>query len=125
MGLALARKGCPEEAIVSLETTVQLSPSFTLATGFLAASYARAGEPERAQKLMDEVMAKSSEHYVSAACFGVYHAALRHADQMFEYLETALAERDPYLTRIDAEPCFEPFRTDPRYRLLLARMNLG
>jgi serine/threonine-protein kinase len=125
MGLALARKGCPEEAIVSLETTVQLSPSFTLATGFLAASYARAGEPERAQKLIDEVTAKSSEHYVSAACFGVYHAALGHADQMFEYLETALAERDPYLTRIDAEPCFEPFRTDPRYRLLLARMNLG
>jgi serine/threonine-protein kinase len=125
MGLALARKGRQEEAIASLETTVRLSPSFTLATGFLAASYARAGDPARAKKLMDEVMAKSSKNYVSPACFGVYHAALGHADQMFEYLEAALAERDPYLTRIDAEPCFEPFRADPRYRELLARMNLG
>jgi hypothetical protein len=44
---------------------------------------------------------------------------------MFEFLEAALAERDPYLTRMDAEPYFEPFRSDPRYRSLLSRMNLG
>jgi len=44
---------------------------------------------------------------------------------MFGFFQAALAERDPYLTRMDAEPCFEPFRSDPRYRDLLARMNLG
>jgi hypothetical protein len=44
---------------------------------------------------------------------------------MFEELQTALAERDPYLTRMDAEPYFEPFRTDPRYRDLLEKMNLS
>jgi len=26
---------------------------------------------------------------------------------------------------MDAEPCFEHFRSDPRYRDLLDRMNLG
>ncbi len=36
----------------------------------------------------------------------------------------SLAERDPYLTRMDAEPYFEPFRSDPRYRSLLVAMNL-
>jgi hypothetical protein len=35
---------------------------------------------------------------------------------MFEFLQSALAERDPYLTRMDAEPYFEPFRSDQRYR---------
>ena len=44
---------------------------------------------------------------------------------MFEFLQAALAERDPYLTRMDAEPYFDPFRSDPRYRDLLDRMNLG
>ena len=44
---------------------------------------------------------------------------------MFDFLRSALAERDPYLTRMDAEPCFEPFRADPRYSDLLNRMNLG
>jgi hypothetical protein len=35
---------------------------------------------------------------------------------MFEFLKAALSERDPYLTRMDAEPYFDPFRPDPRYR---------
>jgi hypothetical protein len=44
---------------------------------------------------------------------------------MFKYLQAALAERDPYLTRMDAEPYFDPFRSDSRYRDLLHRMNAG
>jgi serine/threonine-protein kinase len=125
MGLALSQKGSIEQSIASLEATLRLSPSFTLATGFLAASYARSGNPGHAEKLMEEVAERSSKHYVSPACFGVYHAAVRHADTMFEYLRAALAERDPYLTRIDAEPYFDLYRFDPRYRDLLERMNLG
>ncbi len=104
---------------------MQLSPSFTMAAGFLAAAYARAGQQGRAEKLMEEVMERSSKHYVSPACFGIYHAALGQADRMFEFLQAALAERDPYLTRMDAEPYFDLFRSDPRYRDLLDRMNLG
>jgi len=125
MGLALSQKGRLHESIASLETTLRLSPSFTLAAGFLAACYARAGNRDRAEKLMEDIKERSSKHFVSPACFGIYHAALNQADRMFEFLEAALAERDPYLTRMDAEPYFEPFRSDPRYRDLLGRMNLG
>jgi hypothetical protein len=125
MGLALSQKGHLQQSIASLEATVRLSPSFTLGAGFLAACYARAGNSGRAEKLMDEVMERSATHYVPPACFGIYHAALGQADRMFEFLGAALADRDPYLTRIDAEPCFEPFRSDPRYRDLLNRMNLA
>jgi hypothetical protein len=96
-----------------------------LATGFLAASYARSGDLGRAEKLMEEVRERSLKHYVSPACFGVYQAALAQADSMIAFLRAALAERDPYLTRIDAEPYFDPFRSDPRFRALLESMNLG
>jgi tetratricopeptide (TPR) repeat protein len=125
MGLALARKGELSQAIASLETTLRLSPSFTSGAGFLAACYAQTGNRDRAEKLMEEIKERSLRHYVSPACFGIYHAALGQADRMFEFLHAALAERDPYLTRMDAEPYFERFRSDPRYRDLLARMNLG
>src|SRR5258708_36949756 len=125
MGLALSQKGLLQQSIASLEATLRLSPSFSLATGFLAASYARSGDPDRGEKLMEEVMERSLKHYVSPACFGVYHAPLGQADRMFEFLQAALAECDPYLTRVDAEPYFDPFRSDPRYRDLLDRMNLG
>jgi len=129
LGLALFQKGLLEpaalqQAITSLERAVRLSPSFTLAVGFLAAAYAKSGNSDKAEELMKQVQDSSSERYVSPAYSAVYHAAIGHADQMFEFLEAALAERDPYLTRIDAEPCFDPFRTDARYVSLLNRLNL-
>jgi TolB-like protein/Tfp pilus assembly protein PilF/tRNA A-37 threonylcarbamoyl transferase component Bud32 len=125
MGLAQAQRGSLQHSIASLERAVQLSPSFSLAAGFLAASYARSGNPDHAEKLMEEVRQRSSKHYVSAVCFAVYDAAVGQADKTFEFLQAALAERDPYLTRMDAEPYFDPFRSDPRYRDLLGRMNLA
>jgi TolB-like protein/lipoprotein NlpI len=124
LGLALSRDGSLERAIASFETTVRLSPSFALAAGFLAAAYAQAGNRGHADELMEATRERSATTFVSPAVFGVYHAALGQADRMFEFLHAALAERDPYLTRIDAEPLFEPFRHDPRYRGLLARMKL-
>jgi tetratricopeptide (TPR) repeat protein len=124
LGTALAQKGCIEQSIASLETTLRLSPSFAMATGFLAASYVRSGNPVHAEKLMDEVRERSSKQHVTPACFGIYHAATGQADRMFEFLQAALAERDPYLTRMDAEPYFDAFRSDARYRALLAQMNL-
>jgi eukaryotic-like serine/threonine-protein kinase len=124
MGLAQSQKGLLKQSIASLEKTVQLSPSFTLATGFLAASYARSGDSGRAGKLMEEIRERSLKHYVSPACFGIYHAALGEADRMFKFLQSALTERDPYLTRMDAEPYFDAFHSDPRYLDLLQGMNL-
>lgn len=124
MGIALSQKERVQQAVASLEAALRLSPSFSLATGFLAAAYARMGNPSHAEKLMEELREKSRNHFVSPACFGVYYAALGQADKMFEFLEAALAERDPYLTRINVEPYFDAFHSDPRYRKLLAEMNL-
>jgi tetratricopeptide (TPR) repeat protein len=125
MGLALSQNGSLQQSIASFETTLRLSPFFTLATGFLAAAHVRCGNLSYAEKLMEAVIERRSKQYVSPACFALYHAALGQADGMFEFLQTALSERDPYLTRMDAEPYFDPFRSDPRYRDILNRMNLG
>ena len=125
MGLAQSQKGLFQQSIASLEKTVHLSPSFSLATAFLAASCARSGDQDHAEKLMEELRQRSSQHYVSPFCFAVYDAALGQPDRMFEFLQAALAERDPYLTRIDSEPYFDAFRSDPRHRDLLGKMNLA
>jgi hypothetical protein len=74
--------------------------------------------------LMEALRRRSPEQYVSPFSFGVYSAALGQADRMFEHLQAALAEHDPYLTRINAEPYFDPFRSEPRYRDLMRMMNL-
>jgi serine/threonine-protein kinase len=124
MGVTLSQTGAHEEAIVSLEKTLQLSPTFTMAAGFLAAALVRAGEKGRAESLMAEITAKSKKQFVPPACFAVYHASVGETEKMFEYLEAAFAQCDPYLTRMDAEPYFDAYHADARYRSLMKRMNL-
>jgi eukaryotic-like serine/threonine-protein kinase len=124
IGLAQSQQGLMRQSIASLEKTVQLSPTSSLATAFLAASYVRSGELGHAEQLMEALRRRSPEQYVSPFSFGVYSAALGQADRMFEHLQAALAEHDPYLTRINAEPYFDPFRFEPRYRDLMRMMNL-
>ncbi|MFZ0818588.1 MAG: protein kinase [Candidatus Acidiferrales bacterium] len=125
MGIALSEMGALLEAIASLEKTVQLSPTFAMAAGFLAVAYARAGMKERAEKLMEGVREKSSKQFVSPTCFAIYYAALGETEKTFEFLNAAFAQRDPYLTRMDANPYFEPYHSDPRYRELLRKLNLS
>jgi tetratricopeptide (TPR) repeat protein len=124
LGLALSQKGALQQAISSLETTVKLAPAFTLAAGYLAAAYARADKREQAENLIAEIKETGTKRFVSPASFSVYYAATGQPAKMFESLLDAAKERDSYLTRMDADPYFEPYRSDQRYRALLAEMNL-
>lgn len=124
LGLALSHKGLLEQSIASLENTIRLSPAFTLGTAFLAAAYVRAGKHAQAEKLMAAIKKISATRFVSPASFGVYYAAIGEEEKMFKFMQDAEAERDSYMTRMDAEPYFKPYKSDPRYRALLAAMNL-
>ena len=124
MGMALGQKGMWQEAKTSLEANLHMAPTFTLATGFLAAAFSRLGKPDHAESAMKELANGKPERHVSPACFGIYEAAIGRPDKMFEFLDAAWSERDPYLTRIEAEPYFDPYRSDPRFVALLGKMNL-
>jgi serine/threonine protein kinase/Tfp pilus assembly protein PilF len=125
LGLAQSQVGLLDDAMVSLETTVRLSPAFTQAVGFLAAAYFRAGKSEQAKKLIEEIREKGTRQFVSPLCFAVYYAAKGEADKMFESMNTALAEHDPTLSRVNTEPYFDPYHGDPRYRELMKKINLS
>jgi len=126
LGRALAQKGCLQQSIASVETAVRVAPTVTVASGYLAGLYVRAGERTRAEKVMELVRERKAKHYVSPAYFAFYHAALGDSDKMFEYLQAAQAEGDPNLTHfMNAEPYFQAFRSDPRYQALMKQMNLA
>jgi serine/threonine protein kinase/Tfp pilus assembly protein PilF len=124
VGVGQSQKGAIPEAIASLETVLRLAPSFALATGYLAAVYQRSGDAHQAEKLMEELASRRPHSYVSSSAFAIYYAVTRQADLMFESLDAALEEREPFLTRMDAEPYFLPYRRDVRYQRLLKTMRI-
>jgi ABC-type transporter Mla maintaining outer membrane lipid asymmetry permease subunit MlaE len=96
-----------------------------LATGYLAALTFLSGDTARAETLMQELAARRSHSYVSSSAFAIFYAAAGQADTMFQHLQAAFEEREPFLTRIQSEPYFWPYRLDPRYQTLLQNMHLA
>jgi hypothetical protein len=53
------------------------------------------------------------------------HAQLGHEDEMFRCLEEAVAQRRFFGLWLKVQPQWDPYRDDPRFTVLLRRMNLA
>jgi TolB-like protein len=116
LGWAQFRNGDLEGAVRSLTRVVELAPWWSFGIGWLAAVSHLAGDGARA-----EALGRSLPPCRDAA---TYHAVAGNVDEMFEGLEVAWGQRDAFLTRINLDGVFEPYFGDPRFKSLLARMNL-
>ena len=98
----------------------------------LAYAYA-AGRRDEALKILSEQkrLAKQCEQketakqcYVSPYNFLIIYTGLGDKDQAFAWLEKSIEQRTRMLVHLKSRPMFDPLRSDPRYAVLLRRMNL-
>ncbi len=110
------------EAITEAREAARLSnnePSSLL--GYLCA---KAGQPEEARKILDELAARSKEAYVAPISFVLVHAGLDERDRMFDWLEKAYEEHNPGLPWTLIDLLLAEFRGDPRFADLVRRVGL-
>jgi len=127
LGEAYSCQGKHEQAIEWLEKARPQLPGDFWPTASLGSSYVRAGRRCDAERLLAELMAKRREgRYVSAVAIARVATALDQLDLAFDWLETAVTERDPgLLWHVKTDPDLAPVRTDPRHAAILRRMNLA
>jgi serine/threonine protein kinase/tetratricopeptide (TPR) repeat protein len=127
LGLAYVQKSMHQESIAELEKAVAVSGGNASALSNLGYAYAMADKRAEAQKVLDKLNERSKEGYVPAGARARIYAGLGDKDKIFQWLETAYAERSiagtlPGMIKVD--PVFDPLRSDPRFADLLRRMNL-
>jgi TolB-like protein/Flp pilus assembly protein TadD len=141
-----------DAAIDQFRKAQDLNPSFPQPHAWMAMTYAHMGrlkeglvEGEAAQRFWGQplpmngyVLALSGRRaealdilagvrhgrtYFPPFFEAMIYAGLGEDDRMFEALERAFVEREDGVSRLKVDPTFDRWRSDPRFKVLLRRMN--
>jgi serine/threonine-protein kinase len=112
------------EAIADIERALDMSNRNTRILATLGNAYGLAGRTEEARRLLDELRNRASKEYVSAYYLALVYAGLGMRDRVFEHLDKAIEERQPYLALLNIEPPFHGLRADPQFQSLVRRIGI-
>ncbi len=131
LGFAYIELGATEEAIAEFKKEMNISRGIN---AFIEASiglgYSDMGKKEETQQILDDLLERSNEEYVTPFALAMLYFVLREPDKGFESLEKAYDERDFYLCYVKMDPFLETFGYLPqwqwkeRYIAILKKMNL-
>ena len=124
LGMGLDGLGATEEALAELRRAHELSGGIPFTLGFLAYACGRAGCKGEALALLDGAQRAAGTVYLPPSTFAFGYIGLEAWDQAFAWLNRAIDGRDPLIMPIKSYHFLDPVRDDPRYRALLAKMNL-
>ena len=113
-----------DEAIPALRTCVELSNRAPVWLGWLGLGVAQSGDAAEARALLAQLHAAAEQAYIPASCFAWIHLGLAELDEAFAWMNRAVDDRDPMMTPIKSYPFFDSIRADPRFAILLHKMNL-
>jgi tetratricopeptide (TPR) repeat protein len=123
LALSYRGKGMFKEAIAEQEKAAALLPESPLYLGMLGNIYGWAGKKARALKVIEKLKERSKRKYVAPYDIALVYIGLGDKDQAFAWLEKAYAAHSNDMSNLQADPTFDPLRSDPRYQDLLRRMN--
>ena len=124
MTLSYAAKGNYEEAINHAERGVSVSPDVNLLRALLGAIYAMAGERAAAEKVLGDLLDRSTQVYVGPTMISWIYANLDDSDAAFEWLGKACSGRDCTLAFGVRVPLYDRISSDPRFQELLRCLGL-
>jgi DNA-binding winged helix-turn-helix (wHTH) protein/TolB-like protein/Flp pilus assembly protein TadD len=123
-GLSNSLLGNHDIALAEIKRGLALSDNDTHIKASVGIVHARAGRKADAQKVIDELIADSAQHYVSPLDIALVYSVMNDHDRAFDWLNKALAERTPWLIELNVNPDWQPIRDDARFAEILGKLNL-
>ena len=106
--------GRPDEALQAIEAAQTLAAQDAIKLSTLGAYQAGAGRAEDALRTVEQLKAIRSQRHFGAFLISCPYLLLGDMDHAYEWLETALEERDGQLVLIKHHPLLEGYPKDPR-----------
>jgi TolB-like protein len=86
--------------------------------------YVKTGQPDKAMKYWNEMEIKAKGQWVNSCYMGIMAAYLGYTDKAFKLLNDALEKKYYPITYLNFYPGTERIKNDPRYNVLMQKMNL-
>jgi tetratricopeptide (TPR) repeat protein len=116
LGGAYQMLGRPQEALAVIDR-----PEFR-ETPYIAEAYARLGRREDALRVLNGLVTRVGRFDWQVMARAYF--ALGDKDRGFEWLTKAFDQRAGYISAVNINPGFDDVRDDPRFKALVARLNL-
>jgi TolB-like protein/DNA-binding winged helix-turn-helix (wHTH) protein/Flp pilus assembly protein TadD len=110
------------QAIAELQKAIQLSGESPISTANLARAYVGMNRKADAVDLLNDLKLSSVPGYPLAAEIAMVYTALGDKDQAMRWLEKGYEER--FNPGVLLRPCFDPLRSDARFKDLVRRIGL-
>ena len=122
-GLWQLLEGKASASVASLEKASELAGRPAWLLGWLGLACGAAGRHDAARALLAELQTFSATRYVSPFALALISLGLADIEGMFQWMDRAIDVSDPFIVPLQSYPFLDPFRSDPRYVSLLAKMN--
>ena len=123
LGWVYLQKGMHQEAIAEFQKAVNQRTGSLEALAGLGHAYAVSGQRKEARRVLQELHASPEHRNAVPYWTAAIYAGLGERDAAFAWLDKALQVHDPPLLWVNAEPSVASLRSDPRFHLLVRRMN--
>ena len=123
--LSLAAVGLKDEAWSAASTARKLNDGLPLGEGYFGYIAGALGHTVEARSVIDELEALRGKDYGPALPIAWTNLGLGETAAALEWMETALAEREPFLGSVMVFPAYDAIRDDPRFRRLANQIKLS
>ena len=125
LALSLAALGLSEEAWNTANLAKQLNDGLPLGEGFFGYLAGVLGHTAEARRVVEELRARREKGYSPALPIAWTCLGLGETGACLEWMETAHAEREPYLGSLMVFPGYDPIRDQPEFRRLAQQLKLS
>jgi DNA-binding winged helix-turn-helix (wHTH) protein/TolB-like protein/Tfp pilus assembly protein PilF len=124
LGQVYRQKGMYQQAVAEMNQAITLSSRSPRHLAELSCIQAASGDRRSAQQLLDELLERQDQQYVSPYSIAMVYATLQQPEQVFIWLDKAYETRAARLVRLNVDPIFKSLRADPRFVEIARRIGL-
>ncbi len=125
LALSLAALSLKDEAWSTAMKGRKLNDGLPLGEGYFGYVAGVLGRTVEARSVIEELQARRQKHYSPALPIAWTYLGLREAASALEWLETALAEHDPFLGSAMVFPAYDAIRDQARFMRLTRELKLS